>query len=691
MLFTLPFLANYNGEEYKSKPSLVSLLCCLLFMGVLFIQAMTVEPSAQAANASSNAPDAGLESTNLLSKDDASFAPQSRSDTQGARAQLSASPTPACGLAWRVIPNPSINISYTSSLPDVVAISPYDVWAVGGYWMYPSYGDPLIEHWDGNQWTIEPVPTVPGSVLSAVDAISATDIWAVGFKDNESNTLTMHWDGTSWTHVPSPNVGESNKLLGVSMISSNDVWAVGYWRQTFETDNRTLILHWNGSEWSIVPSPHIGEETTLEDVIAISPTEVWAVGIWYTRATSTHTFTLRWDGIQWSVVPSPDVGDMNNVIHAVTAVSSNDIWALGYYQMRGPGNTYLRTLTLHWDGAQWTHVPSPNASETANNYLWNAVAISSNDVWAVGFYGSDFHNLALHWDGAQWSIVPSPDPGPQSRLLGIDALSSDDLWAVGQYAGSNGRGATQTQRYNDPCQGGTPSPSPTSMVTNTPMGFTPTATAGLPTATPTNCAIQFSDVPSTHTFYQAVRCLACRGIVSGYADGTFRPNNQVTRGQLAKMVSNAAGFSEAVSGQTFQDVPPTNTFYEWIERLTTRGHMTGYACGGPGEPCVGNRPYFRPFANATRGQTAKIVSNAAGFVEPPSGQTFEDVPTSNTFYEFIQRLASRAVMQGYTCGGAGEPCVQPENRPYFRPNNDVTRGQSAKIVANAFYPGCTSP
>jgi hypothetical protein len=204
----------------------------------------------------------------------------------------------------------------------------------------------------------------------------------------------------------------------------------------------------------------------------------------------------------------------------------------------------------------------------------------------------------------------------------------------------------------------------------------------------TPCPIQFGDVDESNTFYSSIRCLACRGIVSGYSDGTFRPNNQVTRGQLAKMVSNSARFNEAVSGQTFEDVPPSNTFYEWIERLTTRGYMTGYVCGGSGEPCITGRPYFRPFANATRGQTSKIVSNAAGFTEPPSGQTFEDVPPSHTFYEFIQRLASRNVIGGYPCGGPFEPCIAPAYRPYFRPGNDVTRGQSSKIVANAFFPGC---
>jgi hypothetical protein len=85
------------------------------------------------------------------------------------------------------------------------------------------------------------------------------------------------------------------------------------------------------------------------------------------------------------------------------------------------------------------------------------------------------------------------------------------------------------------------------------------------------------------------------------------------------------------------------------------------------------------------------VSNAAGFQEPVSGQTFEDVPPGSTFYDFIERLASRSIMGGYPCGGAGEPCVPPGNLPYFRPNNNATRGQTSKIVANTFFPDCQTP
>jgi hypothetical protein len=158
------------------------------------------------------------------------------------------------------------------------------------------------------------------------------------------------------------------------------------------------------------------------------------------------------------------------------------------------------------------------------------------------------------------------------------------------------------------------------------------------------------------------------------------------------VVSNAAGFTDDVTGRwTYTDVPHTNTFWVWVERLTLHQVMSGYDCGGPGEPCdPQGRPYFRPGNNATRGQLAKIDSNAAGFNESHTEQVFADVPLTHTFYQYIERLASRQIIGGYPCGGPGEPC-DPQNRPYFRPGVGVTRGQGAKIVANTFFPNCYTP
>jgi glucose/arabinose dehydrogenase/plastocyanin len=250
---------------------------------------------------------------------------------------------------------------------------------------------------------------------------------------------------------------------------------------------------------------------------------------------------------------------------------------------------------------------------------------------------------------------------------------------------------------------GGPSNTPTSTSTTQPSGTTaPTTTA---TAIATACTIEFTDVPRENTFYSYVRCLACRGILGGYqcggpgepCDGDnhpyFRPGNNITRGQIAKVVSNAASLAEDPGEPIYADVQSGHPFYAWINRLTLRGYMGGYPCGGEGEPCNGlNQPYFRPFNNVTRGQLSKITSNAANYNDTPVGQLFEDVPPSHPFYIWIQRLASRGIIGGYSCGThPSEPCVPPDNRPYFRPGTDVTRGQASKIVASTFVGSCPQP
>ncbi|HET6312525.1 MAG TPA: hypothetical protein VFH60_01710, partial [Chloroflexia bacterium] len=154
------------------------------------------------------------------------------------------------------------------------------------------------------------------------------------------------------------------------------------------------------------------------------------------------------------------------------------------------------------------------------------------------------------------------------------------------------------------------------------------------------CEIQFQDVPPStdvSSFYPFVRCLACQHILGGYpcggpgepcgvtGDPYYRPNANITRGQISKIVSNSARFHEDPGAQLDADVKPGDPFYPWINRLSRRHHMGGYPCGGPGEPCDGsNRPYFRPASNATRGQLSKIVSNAASFNDTPQGQTYTD-------------------------------------------------------------------
>src|SRR3954463_10944718 len=73
---------------------------------------------------------------------------------------------------------------------------------------------------------------------------------------------------------------------------------------------------------------------------------------------------------------------------------------------------------------------------------------------------------------------------------------------------------------------------------------------------PDGCPMNFSDVPPGSTFYDYILCLYCHNIIGGYPDGTFRPNANVTRGQLSKIVAKSAGFNGNPGSQLFEDILP---------------------------------------------------------------------------------------------------------------------------------------
>src|SRR3989442_7471743 len=96
------------------------------------------------------------------------------------------------------------------------------------------------------------------SVVTAVCAVFANDVWAVGFYDDGSTfrTLAEHWDGSLWSVVPTPNVGDGeNALTAVATVSASDVWAVGY--DSPDVPRRTLAERWDGSSWSVVPTQNV--------------------------------------------------------------------------------------------------------------------------------------------------------------------------------------------------------------------------------------------------------------------------------------------------------------------------------------------------------------------------------------------------------------------------------------------------
>ena len=246
-------------------------------------------------------------------------------------------------------------------------------------------------------------------------------------------TLILHWDGTAWSVVPSPNVGTgANVLAGVVAPAADDAWAVGVARVAGH--NQPLTLHWDGTQWSVVPSPNPGSaRTSLAAVAAVAGNDVWAVGD-YDDGTTDRTLTEHWDGSAWSVVPSPNVGTDRNHLRGVTARAAGDVWAVG--EFHATGVLHYRTLVEHWNGSAWEVVSSPNAGPSDSSLL-AVTALAPDDAWAVGYFIGDSdaaRTLTLHWDGTQWAVVPSPNVGDGDQSLEGVAAVSGTAWAAGAFS-----------------------------------------------------------------------------------------------------------------------------------------------------------------------------------------------------------------------------------------------------------------
>jgi hypothetical protein len=366
----------------------------------------------------------------------------------------------ATSSSWKVVPSPSPG-SASNALIWLETISASNVWAVGVSQNTNGPSLTLVEHWNGASWKVVPSPS-PGSASSAlfgIEAISASNIWAVGRYQNATGpslTLVEHWNGASWKVVPSPSPGSSaNQLNAIEAVSASNIWAVGRYQNTPDTA-QTLVEHWNGASWKVVPSPSPGVVNAPQAIEVVTASDIWFVGPYSNASNTSQTLIEHWNGSSWKVVPSPSPGAASNNLQGIKAVSATNIWAVGgFSNTPAPPYNELQTLVLHWNGSSWKVVSSPNLGSSGNQL--NAIeANSASDIWAVGGFsnaappvGQELQTLVEHWNGASWKVVPSPSPGSgANQLVAIEAVSVGTLWAVGSFSNATGPFQTLTELYS---------------------------------------------------------------------------------------------------------------------------------------------------------------------------------------------------------------------------------------------------
>jgi hypothetical protein len=304
------------------------------------------------------------------------------------------------GTGWTLATTPNGGDPKNGILFDVDGVATGDVWAAGSYTDSTSLQHTLVAHWDGSGWKKVKSPDAgrrKGGELGGIDARTATDVWAVGSYLNHqgiNQPLAEHWNGVKWTVVPTPapepqGAPPNGGLSAVHALSATNVWAVGSYLDDAALP-QPFTEHYNGSTWSIVSTPDLGaDESVLNDVDAVSSTAVWAVGF-----ADTTTLIERWNGSKWARVPSPNPGSRHNAgLSGISVVAAGDLWAAGSYVTDTPS---LGTLVEHWNGTQWGVIPSNNAP--GDNTL-NAIDGNKTEIWAVGNSFADAgpqKNLALH-------------------------------------------------------------------------------------------------------------------------------------------------------------------------------------------------------------------------------------------------------------------------------------------------------
>lgn len=350
---------------------------------------------------------------------------------------------------WIVVASVNDRDAQGNQLQSISCASSTSCVAVGARWdASTDLQDTLTETWNGTVWSLAS-PGVPGTIsegeLSGVSCTSSTNCVGVGdyqtgTPPHFSQTLIERWNGRAWSTMPSPNASDQGNLLfGVSCTSWASCVAVGYYQPEDSLYPETLVESWNGTSWSIVPSPNPGTQddflTKVSCTSSISCVATGMAGVGDTEQPLIET----WDGKVWTAVAQPDPAGKSLRLEDVSCDTAVSCVAVGYSVSTKQGSAD-RTLTKSWDGTSWTAMPSPN-HDLENNALESVSCTSPISCVAVGYYQGappetptdNTFVLVESWNGVSWAIVASQNRGVDDMLFDVFCTAAANCTAVGGY------------------------------------------------------------------------------------------------------------------------------------------------------------------------------------------------------------------------------------------------------------------
>jgi hypothetical protein len=344
-------------------------------------------------------------------------------------------PTAGAAAQWQDETIDALPGGQSGNFDGVYAASDGTAFAVGH--RFGSVGGALefrtwVQRFDGASWhrvNSEDTEGAPaGNTLVGVDGTSPSDVWAVGdwWSGGPHHSLIEHWDGSAFTIVPTPDSAYGESLSAVSARRATDAWAVGAGYQP-GIDYGGVALHWDGQTWSRVDVPvpdGCWSRVQLFGVAALGRHRVVAVGSCKTGdLLPVRALVIRWDGTSWhNVGPAQP---LQAELYGIASDGPGNVWAVGRVSADGVD----RLLLLHFDGSRWRRVrPGLFGYDGIQAH---AVSVRDGHVLVVGSRTSTtfgFGPFAAEYDGVSWT---SEMPAPSGNLFGVDQSVSGTAWAAG--------------------------------------------------------------------------------------------------------------------------------------------------------------------------------------------------------------------------------------------------------------------
>ena len=303
--------------------------------------------------------------------------------TAGAATAATSGPQPATAAHWRIVK--SVESNGNGDFTAVVATGKTTGWA------FDSLSAPTAWERSGSTWTKVAFPGKSNEYVVSAGATSPSNVWAFTDSFPPGASQALRWNGHKWSVVAT----FPGEIGGTSVVAGNDVWVFGY-----GYSNGLGVWHYNGNTWS-----QVGKN--LGGGSALSASDVWA----YSTTSVAH-----WNGHTWastsvkSLLPRKEF--LNNpAVTGIIALSASNVYAIGNGNTQDGGGP---VVVLHYDGHKWARVAKGNFDSYGTGQQISSDG--SGGLWLPMPGASGAPSSMVHYAAGQLTQVPLPVSGQKLRI-----------------------------------------------------------------------------------------------------------------------------------------------------------------------------------------------------------------------------------------------------------------------------------